>query len=90
VTYQGRHGDPLTIGADEVLDRYMRLEGLDPLDHDLRSLGGRCDRAFLEAVAAGRPAHPDFADALTAHRTVEACYTSAREQREVAIAEIDA
>jgi predicted dehydrogenase len=90
VTYQRRSGDPISIGPDEVLQRYMRLEGLDPLDQDLRSLGGRCDRAFLEAVAGGRPAHPDFADALSAHRTVEACYASARERREVAVSEIGA
>jgi predicted dehydrogenase len=88
VTYQRRQGDAVTLSSDEVLERYLDLEGLDPVDHDLRSIGGRGDRAFLEAVAAGRPAHPDFATALAAHRIVEACYTSAREGRDVAPTEI--
>jgi predicted dehydrogenase len=61
----------------------MALEGLRPRDEDLRSLGGLCDRRFLEAAAAGRPAHPGFEDALAAHRVVDACYRSAAEGREV-------
>jgi len=35
------------------------------------------DRAFLEAVAAGRSAHPDVSVALRAHRVVAAIYESA-------------
>jgi predicted dehydrogenase len=88
IVYQGRRGDAITISADEVLERYMRLEGLDPVDHDLKSLGGICDRAFFEAIVAGRPARPSFADAVAAHRVVEACYISAAQAREVAPAEI--
>ncbi|HEY2999957.1 MAG TPA: Gfo/Idh/MocA family oxidoreductase [Acidimicrobiales bacterium] len=33
--------------------------------------------AFLRSVAAGTPAHPSFADALPAHRVVDALYASA-------------
>ena len=35
------------------------------------------DQAFVEAVAAGRPAHPDFATALRAHVVADAAYRSA-------------
>jgi predicted dehydrogenase len=35
------------------------------------------DRAFLEAVATGRPAQPGFEVAVAAHRIADACYRSA-------------
>jgi predicted dehydrogenase len=35
------------------------------------------DGAFVTAVAEGRPASPDFADALRAHVVVDAAYRSA-------------
>ena len=90
VVYQGRSGEPITLSADDVLSRYMNLEGLDPVDYDLRTLGGICDRAFIEAAIAKRSAHPSFADAVLAHEIVEACYRSAAERRDVALAEIQA
>lgn len=37
----------------------------------------QADAAFLRAVASGHPADPSFADALTAHRLVDAAYRSA-------------
>lgn len=73
----------VTLSNDEVLARFMTLEGLRARDEDLRSLGGLCDRRFLECAAAGRPAVPSFADALVAHRVVDACYRSAAEGREI-------
>ena len=88
IVYQGRSGNPLTLSSDEVLSRYMNLEGLDPVDYDLRSLGGICDRAFIQAAIAGRPAQPSFADAVLAHELVEACYRSAADGRDVTLAEI--
>ena len=88
VTFQGRSGAAVTLSADEVLVRYMALEGLDPVDYDLRSLGGICDRAFIDAAIANRPASPSFAHAVLAHELVEACYRSAREQRDVTLTEI--
>jgi predicted dehydrogenase len=66
----------VTIGHDEVLERFMTLEHLDRTVEDLRSLAGLGDRRFLEAALAGRPAHPDFTTAIEAHRIVEACYES--------------
>jgi predicted dehydrogenase len=88
VVYQGRNGNAVTLSSDDVLSRYMSLEGLDPVDYDLRSLGGMCDRAFIQAAIAKRPAHPSFADAVLAHELVEACYRSAAETRDVTLAEV--
>jgi predicted dehydrogenase len=45
-------------------------------------------RAFVSAVAAGRPVKPDLADGLAVQRIVDAAVTSAREGRRVSIAEI--
>ena len=45
-------------------------EGLD-------GLGQNPDAAFLDAVRLGRPAYPDFAVALEAHRLADAAYRSA-------------
>jgi predicted dehydrogenase len=69
--------DPQTLSHDEVLNRFMALEGLDPAEEDLRSLAGLGDRRFLEAAARGEPAVPSFAEALRAHEIVDACYQSA-------------
>jgi predicted dehydrogenase len=74
---------PLTRSSDEVLARFMTLEGLHPRDESLRLLGGLSDRRFLQAAAARRLSKPDFAQALTAHRIVDACYRSAAEDRAV-------
>jgi predicted dehydrogenase len=69
----------VTLSHDEVLTRFMALEGLDPAHEDLRSLAGLGDRRFLMAAAGGRPAEPSFEEALAAHRLVDACYRSAAE-----------
>lgn len=45
-------------------------------------------RAFVTAIAEGRPASPDFADGLAIQRALEAAGRSAREGRRVPIAEI--
>ena len=67
----------VTLSNDEVLDRFMALEGLDPAAEDLRSLGGLGDRRFLQHATQGEPATPSFSDALLAHEIVDACYRSA-------------
>jgi len=77
VTLQTGGDEPVTLSNDEVLARFMALEDLEPVDEDLRSLGALCDRRFLEAVVAGRPATPDFAQAARSHDIVQACYESA-------------
>jgi predicted dehydrogenase len=45
-------------------------------------------RAFVTAVAEGRPASPDFADGLAVQRVLEAADRSARQGRRVEVAEI--
>jgi len=67
----------VTLSQDEVLTRFMTLEGLDPAEEDLRSLGGLGDRRFLQAALAGEPATPSFSDALKAHELIDRCYRSA-------------
>ncbi|MEQ8859870.1 MAG: Gfo/Idh/MocA family oxidoreductase [Pseudomonadales bacterium] len=86
-----RDDDPaLTLSGDEVLARFMELEGLHPRDEDLRGLAGLSDRRFLEAASRGRPATPSFDDALVAHGIVDACYRSAAEGRDVTVGKPDA
>lgn len=73
-----RQGQPeVSLSHDEVLNRFMALEGLRPEDEDLRSLAGLGDRRFLEAATTGSAASPSFAEALRAHEIVDACYRSA-------------
>ena len=45
-------------------------------------------RAFVTAIANGRPASPDFGDGLAVQRVLEASDRSARERRQVTIEEI--
>jgi predicted dehydrogenase len=45
--------------------------------------GGNPDGAFVECVAAGRPAHPDFATAVRAHEVADAIYRAAADERSV-------
>lgn len=67
----------VTLTHDEVLNRFMALENLDPAEEDLRSLAGLGDRRFLEAAIRGESASPSFSTALRAHEIVDACYRSA-------------
>jgi len=85
ITLEQQDQPAVTLSSDEVLARFMDLEGLHPRHEDLRLLAGLSDRRFLQAVAERRPARPGFDDALAAHRIVDACYRSAREGREVAL-----
>jgi predicted dehydrogenase len=63
---------------DDVHDTYR----------DVFRRGDHMTRGFVTAVAAGRPASPDFADGLAVQRVIDAANLSAREGRRVAIAEI--
>lgn len=77
ITMEVGNEPPVTLSHDEVLNRFMALEGLEPAEEDLRSLAGLGDRRFLEAATRGEEASPSFHDALLAHRIVDACYLSA-------------
>jgi predicted dehydrogenase len=60
-------GERGTVEGDALLAELERHGGAAP----------NPDRAFVEAVAAGRPASPDFRAALRAHEVVDAIYRSA-------------
>ena len=90
ITMEVAGREPETLSHDEVLNRFMALEGLDPAEEDLRSLAGIGDRRFLEAVERGEEAHPSFADALRAHEIVDACYRSAATEAGGSVATIPA
>ena len=77
ITMEIENNPPVTLSHDEVLNRFMSLEGLQPADEDLRSLAGLGDRRFLEAASRGERAQPSFKVALQAHRLADACYKSA-------------
>jgi predicted dehydrogenase len=83
ITMEVEDQPPVTLSSDEILARFMSLEGLHPRQEDLRLLAGLSDRRFLEAAAVGSKATPGFDEALIAHRIVDACYRSARENREI-------
>ncbi|MGE0621224.1 MAG: Gfo/Idh/MocA family protein [Pseudomonadales bacterium] len=85
ITLEIEGREPVTLSHDEVLNRFMVLEGLNPVDEDLRSLAGLGDRRFLECAVTGRQALPSFEHALVAHRIVDACYRSAAERAPVAV-----
>jgi predicted dehydrogenase len=87
ITMEQEDQPAVTLSSDEVLARYMDLEGLHPRQEDLRLLAGLSDRRFLQAAAEARTAAPGFDDALAAHRIVDACYRSARENREILLTE---
>lgn len=60
---------------------------LDRMAADVDGMGTNPDADFVDAVRAGRAAHPDFAVALEAHRLVDAAYASAADDgRPVTIA----
>ncbi len=85
ITCAYRHGDPVQLSPEDVLDRYRVLTGFDDAEFALAQAGMFEDVAFLRCVAEGRPAFPDFRTALAAHRVVDACYRSSREGREIAL-----
>lgn len=63
----------------------------DPVHDTYRDVFRRQEhmqRAFVTAIAEGRPASPDFADGLAVQRVLEAADRSARQGRRVEIAEI--
>jgi predicted dehydrogenase len=58
-------------------EEMVENDGLIALCRDRGLEIGNTARSFLQAVEAGRPASPDFAEALPAHRLVDAIYASA-------------
>jgi predicted dehydrogenase len=58
---------------EQCVERGSLLAMLD----ELGDTASNPARSFLQAVAAGAPAHPDFSVALPAHQVVDAVYRSA-------------
>lgn len=85
IRYQGRTGREEQMSADEVMERYREIAELDDVEFDLARRGALEDYSFLRCVLEERPAFPDFGTALRAHEVVDACYRSAREQREITV-----
>jgi predicted dehydrogenase len=89
ITYQLRSGPEVVVTSEEVFERYVALTGLAEAEAELARIGAIEDYLFLKAVSDGRPAFPDFATALAAHRVVDACYRSARDGAEVRVAPVE-
>jgi predicted dehydrogenase len=85
IRYQLRTGPEVDLSADEVLERYRAIAGLDDTEMTLATNGMLEDYSFLRAVNERRPSFPDFRTALAAHEVVAACYLSAAEGREVSL-----
>lgn len=83
IRYQLRSGPEVELSADDVLDRYRAIVGLDDRELDLARLGMFEDYQFLRCVHEERPAFPDFRTALRAHEIVAACYESAARGRSI-------
>ena len=68
VSWSNTDGDVHTLAGDQLSAAVapLRVGSENP------------DAQFVEAVLAGGPATPDFADAVQAHRIIEAMYASAR------------
>jgi predicted dehydrogenase len=83
--YPGRSEGPLRIETDGAIDELpcpmpAWVEELPISDPAWRRYAGEyapANRAFLEAVADGRPAAPDLGVAVAAHRVADAVYRSA-------------
>jgi len=77
--------------AIEIPDRIWAGARRDPVHDTYRDVFRTQDtmqRAWITAIAEGRPASPDFADGLAVQRVLDASAISAREGRRVRIEEI--
>jgi predicted dehydrogenase len=77
--------EPLKLNPDQILTEHLERLGVRARPNFWNELASR---AFFEAIRAGRPASPGFADALVAHATIEAAYRSAKERRAVELKEL--
>ena len=67
VSWTDTDGESHTLGADELSDAVVAM----------RDGSENPDGEFIRSVVAGTPATPDFAEAVKAHRIVDAMYRSA-------------
>lgn len=78
LSLEGDWSGPVQAETTEGLEDPVSGEDLVALAHTSDGAGTNPDADFVAAVEAGRPAHPDMAVALEAHRLADAAYTSAR------------
>ncbi len=85
-----REGDPETreLPIPDAVWGDARRDVVHDTYRDVFRRQDHMTRAFVTAVAEGRPASPDFADGLAIQRIIDAASLSAREGRRVRIAEI--
>jgi predicted dehydrogenase len=80
--------DPHEMPIPEHIWKGARRDTVHNTYRDVFRTQETMTRAFVTAVAEGRPASPDFADGLAVQRVLEAADRSARQGRRVEIAEI--
>jgi len=85
IRYQLRSGPEVEVTEAEVMNRYRQIAGLDEEETRLAGRGILEDYRFLQCVATGEPAFPDFRTALAAHIVVDACYRSANTGQEITL-----
>jgi predicted dehydrogenase len=77
VHYQVHAQNPVTLGDEQIVDRYLGIIGLDRASVEPTLRYSLEDYSFLKAVQDGTDPHPGFETALDAHRIVDAIYRSA-------------
>ena len=83
---QGPRSAAQRIDRAEIVADYLAEHGLSRPPFFLQDLA---DRAFVRSILGRTTASPGFADALDAHRVIEAAYRSAAERRPVEVDEVD-
>jgi myo-inositol 2-dehydrogenase/D-chiro-inositol 1-dehydrogenase len=84
---KGQSGPAERIDCKELLRASFAREGLDP-DREFHVYQYLAHRAFAQALADGVAPSPGIADALEAHRLVEAAYRSAGSGSPCAVADL--
>ena len=76
LTVSGDWSGPVSIETS-TCERTHERDGLTEVAAAADGLGVNPDAAFVESIVHGKPAYPDFALALDAHRLADAAYLSA-------------
>jgi predicted dehydrogenase len=77
ISLQTYGAGPEVMTEEQVLARYFELVGLDQTKFGDALSYSLEDYFFVDSIASGRKPFPDFAEALQAHRIVDAIYRSA-------------
>jgi predicted dehydrogenase len=77
ISLQTHGAGPEVVTEEQVRERYFQLLGLDESKFDDALRYSLEDYFFVDSIARGRKPFPDFAEALQAHRIVDAIYRSA-------------